>query len=97
MQGSVVLIFFMLQGQSQDKHADRSKINGIQQETGAPVVSASTMGEVIVTSGDGTVRLFQPDRDPLAFNIHKGVILSMARESQYLLTGVRTDGSCVSL
>ena len=64
------------------------KVNGIQQETGAPVVSAATMGELIaVTSGDGNLRVFQPDRDPLVFNIHEGVILSMATESQYLLTG----------
>ena len=64
------------------------KVNGVQQRTGAPVVNASTIGEVIVvTSGDGSLRLFQPDRDPLVFNIHESVILSMAGESRYLLTG----------
>ncbi|MEG3593743.1 MAG: WD40 repeat domain-containing protein [Pseudomonadota bacterium] len=64
------------------------KVNGVQQRTGAPVVNASTVGEIIVvTSGDGSLRLFQPDRDPLVFNTHEGVILSMARESRYLLTG----------
>ena len=64
------------------------KVNGVQQRTGAPVVSASTIGEVIVvTSGDGSLRLFQPDKDPLVFGIHEGVILSMAREPRYLLTG----------
>ena len=64
------------------------KVNGVQQRTGAPVVSASTIGEVIVvTSGDGSLRLFQRDKDPLVFGIHEGVILSMAREPRYLLTG----------
>ena len=64
------------------------KVNGVQQRTGAPVVSALTIGEtVVVTSGDGTLRLFQPDRHPLAFKIHDGVILSIARESECLLTG----------
>ncbi|MBU25837.1 MAG: hypothetical protein CMD99_07380 [Gammaproteobacteria bacterium] len=65
-----------------------SKVNGIHHRTGAPVVNASTIGEVIaVTSGDGVLRLFQADRDSLAFAIHEGVILSMARESRSWLTG----------
>ena len=64
------------------------EVNGVHQRTGAPVVSAVTMGEVIaVTSGDGTLRLFQPNKDPLAFNVHEGVILSVSREPEYLLTG----------
>lgn len=64
------------------------KVNAVRLITGAPVINALSIGETIaVTLGDGTLRLFHGDHNPVAFSIHAGVILSMCTEPQYVLTG----------
>lgn len=64
------------------------KVNEIRLKTGAPVIHSSSIGETVaVTLGDGTLRLFHVDNNPLAFSIHEGVVLSMCTEPQSVLTG----------
>ena len=61
---------------------------GIEFNLGAPVTgSVSTNDSVVVSSGDGKIRFFRPNNDPYVVQAHKGVILCMATNGNYVLTG----------
>ena len=56
--------------------------------TGAPVTEAITIRDhIAVGFGDGTVRFFQSGSEPKVVKAHKGVVFSMARNGDYVLTG----------
>tara|TARA_B100001175_G_scaffold166939_1_gene141525 strand:+ start:329 stop:1366 length:1038 start_codon:yes stop_codon:yes gene_type:complete len=56
--------------------------------TGAPVTEAITIRDhIAVGFGDGTVRFFQSGSDPKVVKAHKGVVFSMARNGDHVLTG----------
>ncbi|MEM7188422.1 MAG: WD40 repeat domain-containing protein [Pseudomonadota bacterium] len=57
-------------------------------EAGAPVTGAAAVGEVMVaTFGDGTLRVFRQDEDPVTRSAHDGAILCLAAGENYVLTG----------
>ena len=62
--------------------------------TGAPVVDAVSLGEVIVTAhGDGRLRFFGGSRSPMVCSVHDGVILSVARSGpDRVVTGGEDGG-----
>ena len=61
---------------------------GIEFNLGAPVTgSVSTNDSVVVSSGDGKIRFFRPNNEPNVVQAHKGVVLCMATNGNYVLTG----------
>ena len=61
---------------------------GNQFKIDAPAIEAITLGEsIIVGFGDGTIRIFRPNDKPQVIEAHKGVVLSMARHKDSILTG----------
>ena len=61
---------------------------GIKIETDAPVTGAVAIGDAVAASfGDGKIRFFRPDLEPDVVQAHHGVVLSLAANDDYLLTG----------
>ena len=61
---------------------------GLKLETGAPVTGAIAAGETVaVASGDGTVRFFRPETDPIVTKAHDGAVLCLAADADHVLTG----------
>lgn len=61
---------------------------GIRMDLDAPVTGAVTIGETVAVGfGDGTVRFFRPDLDPVVVEAHGGVVLCLAAEGDHVLTG----------
>ena len=66
----------------------RFEENGKVFETGAPVTGAVLIEDAVAVGfGDGSVRFFWPDRDPLVVKAHSGAILSIASSNGYIITG----------
>lgn len=66
----------------------RFEENGKVFETGAPVTGAvSIENAVAVGFGDGSIRFFWPDNDPLEVQAHSGAILSIASSNDKVITG----------
>lgn len=61
---------------------------GIQFKIGAPVTGAVAAGGLVAVGfGDGSVRLFRPDLPPIVAKAHCGVVLCLAADRDYVLTG----------
>ena len=61
---------------------------GIEFNLGAPVTGVvSTKDSVVVGFGDGKLRFFRPNNEPDVLQAHNGVILCMATNGNFVLTG----------
>ena len=57
-------------------------------ETGAPVTCSVSIDKVIAVGfGDGSLRLYKPDAEPVVVHAHNGVILSIAANDSHIITG----------
>ena len=57
-------------------------------ETGAPVTCSVSIDKVIAVGfGDGSLRLYKPDAEPVVVHAHNGVILSIAANESHIITG----------
>ena len=66
----------------------RFEENGKVFETGAPVTGAVSIENAIAVGfGDGSIRFFWPDNDPLEVQAHSGAILSIASSNDGVITG----------
>ena len=56
-------------------------------ETGAPVTCSVSIDKVIAVGfGDGSLRLYKPDAEPVVVHVHNGVILSIAANESHIIT-----------
>ena len=64
---------------------------------GAPVTGCATLEDAAALSfGDGKVRFFRPDAEPVEVQAHSGVVLSIAADGDHVLTG-GDDGRCLRI
>ena len=88
MQGKYPLDFTFTEPLRQKYQISELEHRGIQIDTGAPVTGAVAVGDAVAASfGDGTVRFFWPDRDPTVAHAHRGVVLCLTSDNDYVLTG----------
>ncbi|MEM9813454.1 MAG: WD40 repeat domain-containing protein [Pseudomonadota bacterium] len=68
---------------------------GIRLDLGAPVTAAVAVNDTIAASfGDGTVRIFRQGLPQVVAQAHRGAILTMVPDGDYVLTGGH-DGRCL--
>lgn len=61
---------------------------GVQLELGAPVTGAVAVGNAVAVGfGDGKVRFFRPEAEPVVVEAHRGVVLCMVAAGDHVLTG----------
>ena len=61
---------------------------GVQYKIDAPVTCSVSINDAVIAGfGDGTVRFFRPDLEPDIIEAHKGVVLCMANNDDYIFTG----------
>ncbi len=80
----------MIAGQEQNQKVNKTTLEerGIQFDIGVPITAVvSIKNAVVVGFGDGTIRFFEDDLKPRIVEAHKGVILSMDTNDEYILTG----------
>ena len=88
MQGRYPLDYTFTEPLRQKYKTSELERRGEYADTGAPVTGAVAVGGAVAASfGDGTVRFFWPDSDPTVVNAHRGVVLCLASDSDYVLTG----------
>ena len=69
---------------------DKTKFEqrGTEFKLGIPVTNAVSLGNSIAVGfGDGTVRIFTSGQSSKAIKAHKGIVLCMAKDGDYILTG----------
>ena len=69
---------------------DKTKFEqrGNEFKLGIPVTNAVSVGNSIAVGfGDGTVRIFTSGQSSKAIKAHKGIVLCMAKDGDYILTG----------
>ena len=69
---------------------DKTKFEqrGTEFKLGIPVTNAvSVSNSIAVGFGDGTVRIFTSGQSSKAIKAHKGIVLCMAKDGDYILTG----------
>ena len=88
MQGKYPLDYSFAEPLRQKYKISALERRGIHADTGAPVTGAVAVGNAVAASfGDGTVRFFWPDSDPTVTHAHRGVVLCLASDNDYVLTG----------
>ena len=74
----------------QHKISDKTKLEqrGTQYKINAPVTCSVSISDAVIAGfGDGTVRFFRPNMKPDIIEAHKGVVLCMANNDDYIFTG----------
>ena len=69
---------------------DKTKFEqrGTEFKLGIPVTNAVSVGNSIAVGfGDGTVRIFTSGQSSKAIKAHKGIVLCMSKDGDYILTG----------
>ena len=69
---------------------DKTKFEqrGTEFKLGIPVTNAVSLGNSIAVGfGDGTVRIFTSGQSSKAIKAHKGIVLCMSKDGDYILTG----------